>query len=447
MAPNVTSDNVEGGVASEESEEALEGDDVAAEREELEGIQESLHQVRDVQTHLQNDISRCTIGIEYAELLSEKLKSPKVYKNGKDAVKCGVRKGKDNLPCANPGKLQYGLFCGVHAACVTSEGFEGIMKFLHVTGVPSLLASGQDYTAQIAQFVQEKQGETHAAKYHLEVSKREGETLAKEEKEKKEAVKKLRGRRVAQLFQSLEKDIGVMFSHRGGEFSMVGNCCRKVLDHQEKFLNNLKDQTELFEKYSGLFQRTKAIVDILFQITPFRVVKLTPAEQEILQAAPNPAPAPAPQSGPAPNSDPNADVNPAPAPAPSIPSSPSSISEVDFCVLLLQELQDYFVKEFPNLTPIPKQHFLCFHATEFLKRWLCTGMFAEQAIESIHAIMNRGVSKFRSFGVEGAHVKTIHSINARFEGDAEACKLRKLSGNKRRPFGGGTRCVKKRKWE
>ena len=64
-------------------------------------------------------------------------------------------------------------------------------------------------------------------------------------------------------------------------------------------------------------------------------------------------------------------------------------------------------------------------------------MFAEQAIESIHAIVNKGKSTYRALGAEGAKEKTLHSINARFEEDPEAFKLRKHNGKKRRPFGGG----------
>ena len=411
---------------------------VLSERTELEEMQESLQETRNYQAYLQDLLATITASMEHAELLKEKLVNPNASKGGKTGPRCGVKKGKDNLPCTNPGKLQSGLFCGTHAACATSEAFGDVLAKLHVANIAALLASTEDRTVQLTQYVLGKKGEMNEALYQLEVTKREVETLAKTEKEKKEVIKKLRGPRVAQLFKILEEEIGVMFSHRGGEFSMVGNCCRRALDRQTVFLRVIADQPDLFDKFSGLFQRMKAVVDILFQISPLRTIQLTAKEQGILEAVKtsrsseiSPVPASAPEAAP----EAAASTTASPS-APSPPSLALQMSELEHSVFVLEELQEFFVIHF-NALPIPKQHFLCFHATQFLKRWLTIGMFAEQAIESIHAIVNKGKSTYRALGAEGAKEKTLHSINARFEEDPEAFKLRKHNGKKGRPFGGG----------
>ena len=102
-------------------------------------------------------------------------------------------------------------------------------------------------------------------------------------------------------------------------------------------------------------------------------------------------------------------------------------SDVELAVMIFQELQHFFVEHFDD-QPIPKQHFLAFHATTFLENWLSLGMFAEQVVESVHAMFNALRRKYKMFGREGSWVQSQKFQNAMY--DCQGRHKRKGTGRK-----------------
>ena len=90
----------------------------------------------------------------------------------------------------------------------------------------------------------------------------------------------LRGASELELFRILEEDIKVKFTHRGGDFAMGGNDCRKVLKNHEKLVTILESDNDQ-ERFSGLFARLEASVDILYEIEPLQVVNFTVEEARL----------------------------------------------------------------------------------------------------------------------------------------------------------------------
>jgi len=93
------------------------------------------------------------------------------------------------------------------------------------------------------------------------------------------------------------------------------------------------------------------------------------------------------------------------------------ISEVDEAASALMDLHQYFLTNFER-NPIPKQHFMAYHATDFLLQHLSLGMFAEQGVESAHAIFNTTWRTFKSQKNKGelaiARFNTFHENEQRY---------------------------------
>ena len=385
----------------DESQATLIADDVAGERAVLQEMRNEIQELENDKSHHRKRLTELKNTKELAELTRTKLADPNATKKG--GVKCGVTKG-NGTPCDSAGRLDLQLFCGTHKAQATQPSFQVVLEAMGVSSISAALTRVD--LRPLDELMKSTENETNRLKAELGELEKKAEKLAKQEKEKKEVVKKLRGPRVGQLYDILEREVQVRFSHRGGDFSMVGNDCRKALAQRDKFLRVLADKKEMHEKYQGLFTRLSSVVETLYRIEPLSLMTLSSAEKEALQ----------------------------PEDALEVPQEilDDGTSDLELEANVIRDLQSFFVNNFPG-NPIPKQHLLCFHAVTFLESWLSLGMFAEQAIESLHAQMNSGVKRNRALGAQGAKEKTMQTTNLKFGVNVEALKLKKMSGRKRGP--------------
>ena len=344
----------------------------------------------------------------HALLLKEKLMNPKVAKKG--GVQCGTLKGKDTDPCTSPGHLTSGLFCGTHKAHATSVAFATVMQCMNATSLGSLIATfgagteREEAVETLDELAGKKKNELNETELRRNALEKTLKEIEEKEKVQRLALKQLRGPRVTKLYEILEVDIGVRFSHRSGEFGMTGNECRKFLRQYEDVLAVVADQADLHAKYAGLFGRFSEIVGLLYRTSPFSTLGHYPGEEDLLQGK--------------------------------VPAQPLQLperegpSEVDQIAEKFRDLQSFYVQNFPNI-PTPKQHMLAFHAPRFIQTWLSLGMFSEQAVESIHAIFNGGRRRYRSLGAEGAERKAIHRLNQMYMANPKSFKNKGRIGKRR----------------
>ena len=64
--------------------------------------------------------------------------------------------------------------------------------------------------------------------------------------------------------------------------------------------------------------------------------------------------------------------------------------------ILIKEHAVAFARVFPDVTPTPKMHVLCFHMEEVLGRHASIGIDTEQGIESFHPEFNYVLNHFRN---------------------------------------------------
>ena len=201
--------------------------------------------------------------------------------------------------------------------------------------------------------------------------------------------------------------------------------------HRDAVVRVISDQAELHTAYSELFEKLDVVVECLYRVSPLSVLENLPGETDLLENTPGTSP----DSSAAAASSSTAAASSAPASSSSESTSQETeleISELDFLTLLIKDLQHSFIKSFPDLTPTPKQHLLCFHAVTFLQKWLSLGMFSEQAVESAHALFNKAKRKYRSLGQVGAGKFAISLINLRQTADRQSFKMKGKCGEKRK---------------
>ena len=360
--------------------------------------------------------------VEDHAILRTKLADAQVAKMGK--VLCGAPKGKDRDPCTHPGHLTSNLFCGTHKAHATSVAFTAILQCLETTSVTTLIASfgpsrevKHHAVKKLDKLAEKKKHEMNESELRRNDLEKKLKALEEKEKAQRQVVKQLRGPRVTKLYDILEEEIGVRFSHRSGEFGMTGNECRKFLRHYEDALQVVEDKHELYDKYHGLFEKFSHIVGLLYRTSPFSTLGFYPGEEDILQQK--------------------------------IPALPLQLPvfegpiEVDEIANKFRELQTFYVHNFPN-HPTPKQHMLAFHGPAFVQTWLSLGMFSEQAVESVHAMFNRSKKRYRNLGKEGAEHKAIYHLNLMYMSNRMSFKNKRRVGKRRYRVRGRLRMTSKK---
>jgi len=216
-------------------------DDVTKEAAMYQELQGQLTELKDGRSRLLNEVATLTATMEHANILKEKLAHPGLTKSGKNGVQCSVPKG-NKEPCQRPGFLEFGLFCGTHKQQATSAGCVTAFAVLQGANFAQKISTANETGNQAA--ARAKLENLHLLTHNaqllaskkLDVTMKELEVVTEKLKAQKHVVRNMRGARVSLLYHLLDKNIGVKFSPRSGEFGMVGNDCRKTLRNHRVFL-------------------------------------------------------------------------------------------------------------------------------------------------------------------------------------------------------------------
>jgi len=238
---------------------------------------------------------------------------------------------------------------------------------------------------------------------------------------KEESVKlKSRGRKVkgvleSTMMQALKDELKVHPQELYGELTLVGNDCRKVVDNHDIILRCLEEYPDLYEKYRGLFNRLKVVVDMLFQVSPHFSIEVIESEAQLFQEDDE-------EEG-------TDTVDAMEEEEEEEVEEEEEEEEIEINIHVQQsavqkfkelvvELGSYFHAQFVSTgekkAPLPKSHFLVYHAPQFVERWLSLGMFSEQGCEALHSRFNVMKRKLINMGKEKAQEHTIKKHNLKY---------------------------------
>jgi hypothetical protein len=381
--------------AEEQNGELAQSQESLTEHERLESLQNELDDLKTKQKEALGEMAAAAATITLAEQLVEKINL-----GDSKRILCGVAKKKGDGHCDAPGVLHQGYFCGRHKSLAESDSFlkvkESLMSiapnFTQVVGFCLRSQSNREQVVSTLQrFIEQRKtakinAENSSLKIRDDIEKVQGDV-----KTQKEKVAKLRGARENLLHHILDNELKIHFTHRSGDFGMVGNDCRKVLGNHHLLMRTLEGHQDLQAAFGGLFSRLEAIVEMLYRIEPMSTVELNQEDETEHDGV-------------------DEDLEGATLEG-------DDLTELDLAVLMIRDLQTYYINNFPESNPIPKQHFLVFHATKFLTRWLSLGMFAEQAVENTHSMFNTWRRRFRTLGPDGAWERAIEIHNSKYDSD------------------------------
>jgi len=214
--------------------------------------------------YFRETIKKKELELEYLILLMKKAEGDR---------KCGARKIKGGT-CYSLGKQANNGFCGMHQKCSESEEFLGVLRALGVERVIELENVSKEKMKSL-----EEEKEKEMEFLTLKMKNEQGEEKSRKEKFEKEKKATLakKGIREELLFSKLAQ-AKIVFTHRG-ELSLTGNQCLRVLDNIDLILESLEGFEEKRTKYLELFSRFSRVVQILYQIEPFSLVKPSPIER------------------------------------------------------------------------------------------------------------------------------------------------------------------------
>ena len=228
--------------------------------------------------------------------------------------------------------------------------------------------------------------------------------------------RKVKGALESSMMLALKEELKVHPQELYGELTLVGNDCRKVVENYQVVLSCVEGHQDLHAKYSGLFSRLQEVIEMLFQVSPHFSVEVIESEAQIFQMGDY-------------EEDEEEDEDEEEEEEGEGEQGRQAEEEISIDTRVKQssvgsfkelvtDLGSYFHQHFvatgDKKAPLPKSHFLVYHAPQFLSRWLSLGMFSEQGCEALHSRFNVMKRKLINMGKEKAQEQTIKKHNLKY---------------------------------